>query len=163
MTTDTTRRTFLGIEVHGDINEGDRRRPQRPIEELRPIIQAILDDTEIVEFGWRQYTPYFNDGDPCIFRVEASWVRLTTDDEDKGYYDLTIEDRDDLGDRAYDWRTETYGPYSGPDEARYDRCRELDRAIQGGEFIDVLLATFGDHADITVRRDGIQVDTYDHD
>jgi hypothetical protein len=47
-------------------------------------------------------------------------------------------------------------------KARYDRCREL-RPLEGGAFENVLLDAFGDHANITVRRDGIQVEFYDHD
>lgn len=28
---------------------------------------------------------------------------------------------------------------------------------------DYLLATFGDHAQVTLTRDGVNVDSYDHD
>lgn len=173
MTTDTTRRTFLGIEVHGDINEGDRRKPQRPMEEFAPIVQAVLDDPTVVEFGWRQYTPYFNDGDPCTFRAFGAWVRLDTDKpaDDDEYEDLDIDygSKARIGERDYEWvgewpnRTRVFGKYTGPDEARYDRLHALSAAVDGGEFLDVLLSSFGDHAKVTVRRDGIQVDTYDHD
>ncbi|MEU5976308.1 hypothetical protein [Streptomyces sp. NPDC047315] len=53
--------------------------------------------------------------------------------------------------------------YEGPDEARYQRCKELEGAIEGGQFEHVLLDAFGDHARVTVRRDGIQVESYSHD
>jgi hypothetical protein len=166
MTTEATARpSFLGIEIHGDINEGDKRKAQRPMTDLAPIVQAVLDDPTVVEFGWRQYTPYFNDGDPCTFRANGAWVRLDTDRpaDDEEYEDLDIDYHPGIGKRPYNWQTKETGAYEGPDEARYDRLHALGDAIDGGEFLDVLLATFGDHAEVTVRRDGIQVDEYSHD
>jgi hypothetical protein len=79
MTTPT--RNFLGIPIDGEISRGDKRTPQRPLSELEPLIRAVLDDDTIHSFGWRQYTPYFNDGDACVFRVGEVWVRTTADVE----------------------------------------------------------------------------------
>lgn len=31
--------------------------------------QFLLDHPDIDKLAWHQYTPYFNDGDECIFRV----------------------------------------------------------------------------------------------
>lgn len=163
----TTTRNFLGIPVEGDITEGDKRADQRPIEELQPLLQAVLDESTITEFGWSQYTPYFNDGDACTFSVHSLWVR-TDADTDAELYDLDVDyGHPTLGKRPAAYNRETnareYGAYEGPDEARHDRCHALDKAIQSGEFDDVLLDAFGDHAQVTVRRDGIQVDSYEHD
>lgn len=70
---------FLGIPVDGDISRGEKRTPQKPLTELEPLIRALLDDPGMVDFGWRQYTPYFNDGDPCVFSVGEPWFRTTAD------------------------------------------------------------------------------------
>jgi len=63
------------------------------------------------------------------------------------------------------WPNETYvkDGYEGPDEDRYNRCQELDGALQSGAYDNVLLDTFGDHAMITVRKDTIEVEFYEHD
>jgi hypothetical protein len=160
-------RTFLGLPVEGDINEGATRKDQRPLEDLQPILQALIDDETIIEFGWRQYTPYFNDGDPCIFDARSAWVRTTADDEDTRSSWLDVYGHPSLGKRPHVWdaTNNSYhdGPYEGHDEARYDRCHAFRRAVNGGEFLDVLAEAFGDHADVTIRRDGIQVEFYDHD
>lgn len=163
-----TTRTFLGLPVEGDITEGDKREKQRPLEDLQPILQALLDDEGIIEFGWRQYTPYFNDGEPCTFRAYGTWVRTVVDADTDDRYELEVDyNHRSLGKRPKTWNHATksydYGAYEGPSEARYDRCHKLDRAIDGGEFLDVLLGAFGDHAEVTVRRDGIQVEFYNHD
>lgn len=168
----TNKRNFLGIPVQGDITPGATRVEQKPIEELQPILQAVLDDPTIVEFGWRQYTPYFNDGDPCEFSAHGTWVRTTADedaDEDElemwGHRSLgkvsgSFVENPDNPSGSKVWQTT---PYEGPDEARYHRCKDLEKAIEGGTFEVVLLEAFGDHANITVRRDGIEVEFYDHD
>jgi hypothetical protein len=166
-------RNFLGIPVQGDITRGKTRKNQRPIEELQPILQAVLDDPTIVEFGWRQYTPYFNDGEPCEFSVRGVWVRTDADQDVDDWYELDLDGKHpSLGDEPYikvpttengsGWKWEK-GPYEGPDQDRYDRCHTLDAAIQGGEFENVLLDAFGDHARVTVRKTGIDVEFYEHD
>lgn len=70
---------FLGIPVEGDITRGEKRANQRPIEELEVLIEALLADPVIHDFGWSQYTPYFNDGDPCVFKANSFWVRTHFD------------------------------------------------------------------------------------
>ena len=175
MTTDTN---FLGMPVLDNITQGSPWVDQKPIEELAPLFQALVDDPTIVEFGWRQYTPYFNDGDTCEFSVHGLWVRTTAEaeghvDEDGDEYDnsshygLDVDYHPSLGKIEYDWNRDTAQKenerYEGPDEDRYNRCQELDGALQSGDFDNVLLEHFGDHALITVRKDSIEVESYDHD
>lgn len=176
----TTTRTFLGIPVEGEINEGSKRAPQKPLAELQPLLQALLDDETIACFGWHQYTPFFNDGDPCNFSANAVWVARPEDldpdiDEDSEHDtgSLDVSYNDHLGSyEGGEWVPDPENPprnkrvgavYEGPDKARYDRCMELYHAVDSGEFDDVLLEAFGDHAEITVRRTGIQVEYYSHD
>jgi hypothetical protein len=162
---------FLGIPVDGDIQKAGKRTAQRPLAELEPLLRAVLDDEVIVEFGWTQYTPYFNDGDPCVFSVGELWFRTTNDEktEDEEYeYDLELSGgHPSLGERPRTYNRETrgfdVGAYVGEREASYDRCRELSEAVETGAFEDVLLDAFGDHARVVVSRDGITVDFYDHD
>lgn len=45
MTTDTN---FLGMPVSGDITQGSTRVEQKPLEELAPLFQAVLDDPTIL-------------------------------------------------------------------------------------------------------------------
>lgn len=186
-----TTTSFLGIPVDGDIVRAGRKVQQRPLAELAPLMQALLDDDGIARFGWHQYTPYFNDGEPCIFSASGIWVarpedlRASQDGEDDGECEDDEEaeiDTDDLN-VAYgshlgtyhggEWVPDPEDPanrrvrvnavYEGPDQARYDRCMALNDAIESGAFDDVLLEAFGDHAEITVKRDGITVEFYDHD
>jgi hypothetical protein len=70
---------FLGMPVEGAITRGEERADQRPLSELEPLFQALLGDPEIHDFGWTQYTPYFNDGEVCVFSAGGFWVRTVTD------------------------------------------------------------------------------------
>lgn len=184
MSSTDTKRNFLGIPIDGDINEADKRVPQRPLSELEPLIRAVLDDPTMDSFGWTQYTPYFNDGEPCVFSVNEPWFKTVDDvkrpetadgDEDEyddgDNYNFTIgySGHPTLGHREYDYvgewpnRTKVARAYAGPDETRYDRCVALGEAIEGGAFEDVLLEAFGDHCQVKVTRSGITVDEYSHD
>ena len=226
--------SFLGVPVEGDIHYGDKRPDQRPLSELEPLIRALLDDPEIHDFGWTQYTPYFNDGDPCVFDANGFWVRTQADvapatavNDDwllpllnrlvqmvseeyappstewkqtllDGVLALELgppghdddDDDDDDEEDGGDW-SERFGldyghptlgkatwnyqrspgldsykhlsGYEGSDQERFMRCWTLSQAIEDGAFNDVLLNTFGDHAEIHVTKDKILVSHYEHD
>lgn len=161
-------KNFLGIPIDGDIIRNERVK-QRPIEEFQPIIRAVLEDETIHSFGWQQCTPYFNDGDPCVFSAQEIWVRLVTDEVDEDEYfdpwDYSVDSRKDLGRIPVEWSSgeRVEHPYEGPDEDRYHRLRALNAAITAGAFDEVLLSTFGDHADITFTRERILVEEYSHE
>lgn len=184
MTTSTTERTFLGIPIEGDITAGRRITKQRPIEELAPLLQAVLNEPGIEAFGWRQYTPYFNDGEPCIFGVGDLWFLTPEDADDEedqkereedpyGWQDAHGYSGDKgFGETISKWvytddndRKGTYTETPNPryDKDRFERCYALAAAIGTGHFENALLAAFGDHAIVTITRDNITVEFYDHE
>lgn len=179
MTDTELRKTFLGIPITGDVTRGDTPKDQRPLEEFSPVLQALLNRPEIEKVRWEQYTPYFNDGDPCVFGAHGVEVKLVD-----GPDSAQAEEGEDQGD---EWDEEdergwlsTYQVSSGSwtngygsewvvttDEG-YDAAWvmpfvALDAAVDGGEFDRVLLEAFGDHARVMVTRTEIQVEEYSHD
>lgn len=171
---------FLGIPITGDITSPNARAVQRPLSEFQPLIQAILDDPTIRTFGWRQYTPYFNDGDPCVFSAYGAWYLTIEDgqsdsddaDDDFERYELEFDEHPSLGklvggtwqrDNTLGHNVKVGAVYEGPDEARFIRCKSFADAIESGAFDDVLIHAFGDHANITVHADHIDIEFYDHD
>jgi hypothetical protein len=165
------------MPVSGEIRQGFSRTEQKPVEDLAPLMQALLDDPTIIEFGWTQYTPYFNDGDVCEFGVYGLWVRTTAEAEgtvdeygdEYDHYNLEVDYHPSLGKVKWHWEGEwpdreyVVDGYEGPDQGRYDRCEALDRAIQSGAYENALLDAFGDHAMVTVKNDSIEVESYEHD
>lgn len=82
---------------------------------------------------WTQYTPYFNDGAPCVFRVGHVSVFPTKED---------FEGEDN------DYEFESYGG-------------EPEKSLN--EIEDILETIFGDHTEVSVTRDEMTTEEYNHD
>lgn len=97
--------------------------------------QKLFDDLpELESFSWTQYTPYFNDGDPCEFDVHTSWPRLEFSDTISR---VAIDDR----------------------KVKHFVTKFLD-SIDQSYYLDM----FGDHVEVTVYRNGnLKIEEYDHD
>lgn len=93
---------------------------------------------ELKSYGWQQYTPYFNDGDECLFGVQSNYPKINEIDSDEIY---------DEADDNINW----------------DPCiKDITNLIQMFDTND-LKDMFGDHVGITVTRDDITVSEIDHD
>jgi hypothetical protein len=116
---------------------------------------------EINVVGWKQYTPYFNDGDPCKFRTTASYAFVSN---------------------AKDYNNISYGEYEGEEEESvwidYDNYGNHNEelipksVIENAEALrgllskvddDVFLGMFGDHVQVFATREGFDVQEYIHD
>lgn len=97
---------------------------------------------------WKQYTPYFNDGDPCEFRVHevyTSFGEETGGDYDDGYLSTySFRDKPEL-------------------KALHDSIREFEKTIQSQGMSDIMETVFGDHVQVTVTPDDVVVEEYSHD
>jgi hypothetical protein len=177
-------RNLLGIPIEGSITGiGERRVRQLPIEELRPMLQAVLHDPDIHSFGWRQYTPYFNDGEPCVFSVDNVWYLTVGDAEDeadhkqwaesyytweqehgyagsRGFAEVIVENVYSDEDRRWVRRERPNPRY---DQARFERCEALSQALYSDKFDLALLSAFGDHAIVTINKNKITVEYYEHE
>lgn len=135
------------------------------VEDLRKefptMFKELFDKSEKIEsFGWRQYTPFFNDGDTCEFGVHAS--------------DPDINGEDIYNNDWFDWRIRYYlrGDEKYANLLTENPKLDVEAYKVVAEFIsviesipeDFLKDLFGDHAQITIHKDGkIDVDEYDHD
>lgn len=169
-----TRDSMLGVPITGEYNEGLDWGVQLSPAEFAALLQPVMDDPEIVRFGWEQYTPFFNDGDTCEFSSHQPWfvtradeVRLNGNLGDIDTYDYEVgssySPHPSLGqvepDHTYHGTTREWivnpkaGQYTGYSRATFDRCVALSDAISGSSCYRVLLDAFGDHAEITFTRD----------
>lgn len=128
------------------------------IKELRPTFKELfvpfLEKWEQVKFfRWTQFTPYFNDGEPCVFHVHDLY----------GYTGHEEEELDDEG-SLRGWRDPERLENQFGDKAA-EVCSEFKvLAKEFGDIPeDILKELFGDHARVTVTRDGIDVEEYSHD
>lgn len=143
--TDNRPQELLGFSITGNYSRfTELQAEQYPLSQLLPVLQKVIDDHTVAEFGWTQYTPYFNDGEACIFHAYGVWVSTvepsdSPDDDD--YEDEYKSDK--FAVRSYSWKDEELSP---------DHWIDLEKAIEGGHFYSALLETFGDPAEVTWSR-----------
>lgn len=106
---------------------------------IKAAVKTFLEkNPEVSAIRWNQYTPYFNDGEECVFRVNEMEVQFA-DDEDEDFIDS----------------------YSINNDKVADALGELESKL--GDHEDILRSIFGDHAEITVTADKITVEEYEHE
>jgi hypothetical protein len=136
---------------------------------------------------WTQYTPYFNDGDECIFGIGGE-LMVQFRDRDPADHAFPDEYRDKSQSEGFlsSWDLDSYVPPEN--RARYEEISATGswndiKALQkthpqAGETLkddinslhqlldrssDYLKFTFGDHAQVTATAEEITVEGYDHD
>lgn len=137
--------------------------------EFKVVITSLFEDNpELKAIVWEQYTPYFMDGDPCIFGVC-----------DVAFTNATGDDLKDIHYGEYDGKNEDvcvvstgFNPnsrWARPKDVEYSKLIDLDTCIKVGhlmlstEMKDVMLATFGDHVRVVATREGFSIEEHDHD
>lgn len=109
-----------------------------------PMIQSI---------GWTQYTPYFNDGDECLFRVHS--------DADYGIEVDGIKGHSIQG--LVKYSRETSAAYYKERNILLKDHEEVENLLEQFDAEDMKTA-FGDHVHVTAKRDGTtEIEEYDHD
>ena len=133
--------------------------------ETNPSIKAIV---------WTQYTPYFNDGDECLFSVQApTFTNAEGEDiENVTSYGEYDGDNDDV------WAIDNFSWALGKGREYHEKEAALIEAsggvdlksveafsamLQSGEMESVMLAMFDNHSKVVATRDGFDVEEYDHD
>lgn len=117
-----------------------------------PIIRAGLKGffdqfPEVRTLMWHQYTPYFNDGEECVFRVREVSVKV------EGKSDAEYEDDD------YEW--DTSWTFRDTNKALSQGLQSLNAQLKKLE--GILQKVFGDHAKIIATREKITIEAYDHE
>jgi hypothetical protein len=135
-------------------------------------------------FGWQQYTPYFNDGDPCEFSKGEIFIYTPEEVADPDI-DISYWESEGVygynGNPKYHYRNKATGnvqrwepyrdidkyekidnpdydstvDYSTPKEAVLKLCTLIDE--------DTALALFGDHTTVIVTPEGVETQECSHD
>lgn len=112
---------------------------------MEAVNELFDEHKELMGIRWRQYTPYFNDGDTCVFRVGSLFIatkpvseleKLEEDGED-----------DDMGDYG-DGFLSTYHFRENP--ALVEDIDSLENFMGHAE--DCLQEMFDDHVVVTIER-----------
>jgi len=122
---------------------------------------------------WTQYTPYFNDGDTCEFRVgDPTFTNAPIDELSSisyGEYDGDTEGVWAAENISYvltsdrDWYKEDAALIRASGGVDVESCDLFNKAVCSGEMEDIMKAMFGDHAKVIATRDGFEVEEFDHE
>ncbi len=128
------------------------------------FISEIFNKYPIESFGWTQYTPYFNDGETCIFSANTDYLKINGEyaEESDWISPTKIISWGDWNSvtRKYENRVEE------PNESYNSILSECYDEITGflSNFDNQFyLEKFGDHAEITVTKEGFTIEDCDHD
>ena len=122
----------------------------------------------IVSFGWAQYTPYWNDGDVCVFSANTDYPVVTFKAKDGKVvkYDENAGEFTEVGTAVVEDGIE-YSEDASLDEAYGKEVEKHAKAVSKflGNFEEEDLETmFGDHMQITVNRKGkVTTEEHEHD
>lgn len=183
-------REFNGVPIEGDrgYTRYQREYKPRPIEELYPYFQDAF-AKGVTAVTWNQYTPYFNDGEPCEFSVGDMSVtnnkevaELWLDDNfhedrlveyDRAEYEKEVEEAKNSRYRYYMPYEEIEGKiFRRYEEGAYDYIpgtihpdgiKDMDIPVSTLEFQDALRSVFGDHTQVVVTPDRVVQFDYEHE
>lgn len=137
-------------------------------EQIKPLLQQfITDNPQVSKVFWTQYTPYFNDGDTCEFRlndIQFLFGDDEADEDDEGYYSFGNAIENGQRGYRYDGKFEPSEWLPTLEQCSVETqaaCEALQEELSGLE--DALKTLFGDHVKVIVTKDGVEVEEYDHD
>lgn len=66
------------------LSDLEKKRKTLNTEIYNSVITELFIKYQLLQkFSFTAYTPYFNDGDACLYSVNYSWPRINDDDDDK--------------------------------------------------------------------------------
>jgi hypothetical protein len=128
------------------------------LESLQPLF-----DLGVASVSWKQFTPYFNDGDPCEFSVHDPSVFHPEFDPDGGDYENGFYDSWTLRYLLEENQLDTDLP---PDSVTSitETLSAIGRTITDEAVEPFMEDLFGDHVEVLVHSDGtFVVEEYYHD
>lgn len=153
MTNQTEEFVIADRNISGDITQPRRETVvQASAAEFLTAVDGLLAVEGVDSIRWKQYTPYFNDGEPCEFSIGEIEIRLSDAEEDAGDYEDGYEDA---------WSLTYYAA-----QGERSLPAGLAEALAGwnpAAFETVARANFGDHAEVVATPAGFEVEFYDHD
>lgn len=121
-------------------------------EQVKPLLSEFVKaNPQVKAVKWTQYTPYFNDGEPCEFSVHEPYFYFDGDDveEDEGTDTWSLN------------RREHAPPEEKASAKTIAACTAMAKALE--EIPEALEECFGDHCKVIVTASGVEVEEYDHD
>jgi len=139
------------------------------VDAIKPVAdQVFAAIPSATAIGWTQYTPYFNDGEACVFGVNGpdictKMISVNDDGEVITEEGEALDYLDDYFDGTFSL---AYDKFPNDDVQRKAMQAELDDAFapMAGIPDEIMRRVFGDGVRVIIFRNGtVKVDEYDHD
>lgn len=121
---------------------------------LAASAEIFAANPQLVSYSWKQYTPYFNDGDSCEFSANTEYFNVKVSSDPAA----ADEDEDEDDDEFSTWGLDKKANLS-PKEKAGLAIGDLLELFEDDDY----QMMFGDHVKVTVTVDGVEVDEYQHD
>lgn len=125
---------------------------------------------ELKSFGWCQYTPYFMDGEPCVFFASTEYFIVNGFDQEGDVRDETAPGEINIIAGSYEkhssWNKETKKMEYKKNEfydPRFEKIIDEIQSLLNIPETNDFLEWFGDHAFVEITKSGISVSGYDHE
>lgn len=165
-----TERVIVGTPQKSGSEPADQLGKDKFLEAL----DELLNTPGVEKVKWAQYTPYFNDGDPCEFSTHEVMVSLspnefgnTSDGGDYGdgflssYEMYTIKDSSLWGKERYAESNRTWEINGASTADIYHALSKFEGLM--GSFQTVAKDNFGDHCTVTADLIGFEIEERSHD
>jgi len=161
-------------KIRSDLQKAEKTASKDIMDILKKM---MVDNPLIAGVMWQQYTPSFNDGEPCVFTTNGPFIKF--DEKISGAGDKTADnedesDEDDISDAAEGYMDATYDL----DEDFYDKradifnfkeikalkvaVKDVCKVYSHLEGMDRnLQEMFGDSVQVFVTKDGVETEDYD--
>lgn len=116
---------------------------------------------ELKSFGWTQYTPYFNDGEECTFRVNHRYPTINGFNSDygkegpEGWINITEGAQEQIYDSGFK-PNPNFNPYY---KEIIDNVKEFLSKFGDDDFLSI----FNNHVEVTITADGVKTAEYEHE
>lgn len=156
---------FEGRPIEGEVNHyTGELPPQKDPQEFLDALDNLLEVPGVEAVRWQQYTPYFNDGEACEFRIYSAEVKLEGLDEGGDYDDGWREEYGFYDYSKGDYSNRELIEVPGVDVSDVkEALGAFERVLESGEHYVVLNKKFGDPAQVTATTAGFNVEYYDHE
>lgn len=149
-------------------NQLNKKIADSVIDLIYEIFDTLFQIPEIY-LSWTQYTPYFNDGEPCEFGVYDLHIGFPEAPEEIALYMLASENTwksalsDNPGNQWYKNIVDTVKQYNLPTDPEWwgDLYRTHIQLVNS--LVESYKELFGDHAKVTLAKDEYAVTTFDHE
>lgn len=153
------------LEIESEIRGLKKKKMKLSEEIFSQFIKWIfIDNPKLESFSWPQYTPYYNDDLDPGFKAYLDYLSVNGEpiEEANWYQKRTITTLGTWNPNTKEYDGQITEENRNYDQVLSDLADEISLFL--GNFEDIFyLNRFGDHAEVTITKKGVQICEIDHE